>query len=126
MPHWLLPPDGHEYLSVDDVLDRLRDEFRFVEADAAAGVERVGDWIAQYGRLGRHEIPDLERAVERLEQVRGEAVQIALFDDPSSRHAYLSFTLIPGEPLLIDYSSPEHEEAVRPFVERCASALDYV
>ncbi|MEZ6141878.1 MAG: hypothetical protein R3B84_15005 [Zavarzinella sp.] len=55
---------------------------------------------------------------------RERSYRVVLADDMASDD-YLSFILQPDEGPLIGYSSGQHEDAVRPLVERCAKALNY-
>ncbi len=51
MGHRLKPSDGMPYLAPAEVIERLRDEFACVDADAEAGADHVGDMIAAFLRM---------------------------------------------------------------------------
>lgn len=77
--------------------------------------------IEQFLRMN---LPHLRAQVDRLQSIRDEAVEIRFADDPSSENA-LSLVVIPGEPLLVGYSSEQHEREALSALERCAAALGY-
>jgi len=57
--------------------------------------------------------------------VRNEAVYIYFGDNPGPEDAILSTAVIPGNPLVVDFSSPEHQQTTRPLLVRCATVLGY-
>ena len=51
MAHRLDPLEGEPYLSLAEVVRRLKSEFGFVQADAEAGAEHVAATIRQFERM---------------------------------------------------------------------------
>ena len=118
MSHRLEPHDDTSYLSPDDIVARLRDEFAHVDADRDEGDNIVGDTIAKLIELNApQEIIDQQIAA----QSRSIAVVIA---DNTTTDDYLQFTVKPSEGILIGYFSAQHETATRPLLDRCAQALN--
>ena len=119
MSHRLEPIDDQSYLAPSDVVERLREEFGFVEADQDEGDNIVGDTIAKLIELNApQEIIDQQRAAQ------SRSISVVITDELTADD-FLRFTVKPDEGILIGYSSGQHEAAVRPLVERCATALNY-
>jgi hypothetical protein len=47
MSHRLCPPEGRPFLEPEEVVERLREEFAFCDADRDQGADDVGDMIAK-------------------------------------------------------------------------------
>lgn len=126
MVHRLMPANGHRFLSPLRVVARVESEFAYVEADEEEGLRRVADII---GRLRKHGRDQSNRAgigrLEHLEKAKEDAIHLRFGDDPSSESAYISMTVIPGEPLLVECESHQHALAAEPLLKRCAKALGY-
>ena len=106
------------------LLNHLQSEFPYVEADATAGREHVLRLLkhlrtTQGGR--RH--TSYQQHVEHLEHVKDRAIFVYFGDDPASETACLSTVLIPGEPLVFDFESAEHELQARHLLRRCARVI---
>jgi hypothetical protein len=124
--NWLGPKPGSPYHSPANVIDQLRAEFLRVTVNAQKGAENVGKTIAQLNRMKTLSPPPAsEEEIERLRSVQEQAVAVTFSDEASPEYAYLEVTLTPGYALFFGYSSPEHQEAARPLLERCASILGY-
>jgi len=124
--HRLGPVNGHAYLSPLVIVMRIAAEFGYIEADEKAGLDRVEEIIHQIEtRNRRNKDPLLAERLERLEKVKDRAVHVCFGDNPGCDKSYLSAVVIPGEPLIFDYDSAEHEDAVQPLVNRCAKVLGY-
>ena len=124
--HRLAPVNGHPYLSPLVIVMRIAGEFAYIEADEKAGSDRVEEVIRQTeARNRRNKDSLLAERIEQLERVRDRAVHICFGDDPGSNISYLCAVVIPGEPLIFEYESAAHEEAVQPLLERCAKVLGY-
>jgi hypothetical protein len=122
----LFPKPSSSFLSPAEVVSRLRAEFRHIAVDQQQGVAHAGQLIAQLERMKDLEPPPASpEEIQRLRSLQNQALFITLSDEAMSEFAYLAFGVIPGTPLFFGYSSPQHEEASRPLLERCASALDY-
>jgi hypothetical protein len=105
---------------------RIASEFAYIEADEAVGYNRVEDIIRQIEiRRRRNKDALLAERVEQLEKVKDRAVHVCFGDDPGSNTGYLCAVVIPGEPLVFEYESAEHERAVQPLLARCAKVLGY-
>lgn len=126
VPHRLVPTNGHPFLSPLVVVMRLSSEFAYIEADEATGHSRVEEIIRQIeSRSRRNKDALLAERLEQLEKVKDRAVHVCFGDDPGSDTGYLCAVLIPGEPLIFEYESAEHEAAVQPLLTRCAKVLGY-
>ena len=124
--HRLAPAKGHPYLSPLVIVMRIAGEFAYIEADEKAGSDRVEEVIRQTeARNRRNKDSLLAERIEQLERVRDRAVHICFGDDPGSNISYLCAVVIPGEPLIFEYESAAHEEAVQPLLDRCAKVLGY-
>jgi hypothetical protein len=124
--HQLGPVNGHAYLSPLVVVMRIASEFAYIDADEKAGCDAVADIIRKSevrNRRGRD--PLLAERIEQLERVKDRAVHVCFGDDPGCDKSYLCAVVIPGEPLVFEYDSLEHEQAVQPLLERCARILGY-
>jgi len=64
-----------------------------------------------------------EKQQEHLEKVKERAIFVYFGDDPASETACLSTVLIPGEPLVFDFESAEHELQARHLLRRCARVI---
>lgn len=124
--HRLAPTHGRPYLSPLVIVMRIAAEFAYFEADETAGSDRVAEVIRQIQtRSRRNKDPLLAERIEQLEKVKDRAVHVCFGDDPGCDKSYLCAVVIPGEPLIFEYDSPEHEEAAQPLLERCAKVLGY-
>jgi hypothetical protein len=124
--HRLAPTNGHPYLSPLVIVMRIASEFGYIEADEAAGYTRVEEIIRQIEvRRRRNKDTLLAERVEQLEKVKDRAVHVCFGDDPGSNTGYLCAVVIPGEPLIFEYESALHEQAVQPLLGRCAKVLGY-
>ena len=119
MSHRLELHEGHPYLEPDEIVERLREEFAYCEADREQGMDDVGDIIAK--------LIDLRAPQEIIdEQIAGRerSYRVTIADDSASDDD-LSFIAQPGVGPLIGYYSAQHEQAMRPLLERRAAALNY-
>lgn len=122
----LFPRTGHKWLSPPEVVERLRSEFSTVKVDRKQGEAHVVRMIDQLTRMLHLTPPPASEAeIDRLRSVREQAVFLMFGESTDSDNGYLGTTVIPGEPLFFGYSSGRHQEATRPLLERCASALGY-
>ena len=124
--HRLAPVNGHAYLSPLVVVMRIASEFAYIDADEKAGCDAVADIIRKIevgNRRGRD--PLLAERIEQLERVKDRAVHVCFGDNPGCDKSYLCAVVIPGEPLVFEYDSLEHEQAVQPLLQRCAHILGY-
>jgi hypothetical protein len=124
--HRLAPTNGHAFLSPLVIVMRIASEFAYIEADEAAGYNRVEEIIRQIEtRSRRNKDALLAARVEQLEKVKDRAVHVCFGDDPGSNTGYLCAVVIPGAPLVFEYESALHEQAVQPLLGRCAKVLGY-
>lgn len=109
------------------LLTRLRAEFSFVAADEVEGRKQAqarADWIERAPPrvfLGRRE--EALRGAGRLRTLPQVDTMVIEFGDDAAYTKRLLVIL--GEPLQFAYSSKADEANSRPYVERCAHALDY-
>jgi hypothetical protein len=124
--HRLGPLNGNPHLSPLVVVMRIATEFAYIDADEKAGYDRVEDIIREIkARNRRSKDALLTYRIEELEKVKDRVVHVCFGDDPGCDKSYLCAVVIPGEPLIFDYESAEHEECVQPLIERCAKILGY-
>lgn len=120
----LIMQAGNPLSSPRVLLKHLESEFVYVEADESAGRAHVLQLLkhlrsSQGGR--RHS--SYERHIEHLETVKDRAIFVYFGDDPGAETACLSTVLIPGEPLVFDFESAEHELKARQLLRRCAKVI---
>jgi hypothetical protein len=58
-------------------------------------------------------------------KVKDRAVHVCFGDDPGANTGCLCAVVIPGEPLVFEYESAAHAQAVQPLLSRCAKVLGY-
>ncbi len=126
MSYWLLAKDSNAYLRPQVVIARLEREFAYVEASEEEGRLHVTQLIRELPKIKKwgHITID-HKYLEHLHKVRNEAVYIYFGDNPGPEDAILSTAVIPGNPLVVECSSPEHQQATQPLLERCATVLGY-
>jgi hypothetical protein len=124
MPDSLVANNAEAYLSPWAVVNRLKSEFSYVEADGEEGRRHVLDTIERLkaDRSRRHIDHQVE---ERLARVKNRALFVCFGDDVSSDFATLGTYVIPGMPLAFEYASITHEAAVQHLLIRCSAALGY-
>jgi len=126
MLKFLSAPDGRSYLRPSIVRERLESEFAYVATSEQAGREF---FRSVFG--GKSDAPaPLRRSVDDLnflpvEEPGAGALYVQCGDDLSSETTLLGMFVIPGEPIIFDYTSPENERSTLPLVERCAAVLGY-
>ena len=126
MTYWLLAKEKRIYLRPRVVIARLEREFAYVEASDEEGRQHVTQLILELPKIRKWgQITVDSKYLEHLHQVRNEAVYIYFGDNPGPEDAILGTAVIPGNPLPVDFSSPEHQQATRPLLVRCASVLGY-
>ncbi len=116
----LFPHEGHDWLPIDEVLDRLRTEFRIVDVDPDGGQDHVGDMIAATLRFS-DALPHKQAQLATLQAVRDSAVYVTFGD---SDDITASCCLMKDSALFFD-SREEIDGPARPLVERLAGALNY-
>lgn len=124
VPRRLIMHAGNPLSSPRVLLKHLQSEFAYVEADAAVGREHVLRLLKHLrtSQGGRRHI-SYQQHVEHLEKVKERAIFVYFGDDPASETACLSTVLIPGEPLVFDFESAEHELQARHLLRRCARVI---
>ncbi|MGQ0750829.1 MAG: hypothetical protein ACT4PS_09875 [Betaproteobacteria bacterium] len=124
--HRLGPITGNTCLSPLVVIMRIASEFAYIDADEAVGCERVEEVIHEMERRNRRaRDPLLVERIEQLGRVKDRAVHVCFGDNPGCDKSYLCAVVIPGEPMIFEYESAEHEESVQSLLERCAKILGY-
>lgn len=125
MGHELSPRTG-DLLPAGEVVRRLREEFRVVEADAAEGTRRalaVAAWIERmpaHAFFGRQQ-ENLAQAGRLRALSPGDALVVEFGDVPER---LLNILVLPEQPIKFGYESDEHEAECWPLVERCARVLE--
>jgi hypothetical protein len=126
MLHRLITRVGNYYHCPSAVVKRLESEFAYVETseeDARRHVLEIIEQLIALKQGGKDPVGDED--LIRLERIQESAIGVCFGDDLTSDLALLNTYVIPGEPLLFEYSSPAHEEAARPVLRRCADVLGY-
>jgi hypothetical protein len=123
---WMLSPrDGVSWRSLDDLLIRLMTEFEVVEHDAEHGREYVARQIRFLQGVRDRSIsagldaPSLINALERLEDLKNQAVMILVADSLDAELG-TTFCWMPASHL--SFASNAEEESL---ARRCAAALKY-
>jgi hypothetical protein len=117
----LLANNADAYLTPWAVVNRLKSEFSYVEADGEEGRRYVLETIERL-KASRHLDHQM---VERLARVKNRALFVCFGDDAGSDLSILGTYVIPGMPLAFEYASVTHEHAVQHLLTRCAAALGY-
>ncbi len=120
----LLATNADAYLTPWAVVNRLKSEFSYVEADGEEGRRHVLDTIEKLKADMSWRHVD-HQMVERLARVKNRALFVCFGDDAGSDLATLGTYVIPGMPLAFEYTSVTHEHAVKHLLTRCAAALGY-
>lgn len=120
----LLASSAAAYLTPQVVVNRLKSEFSYIETDGDGGRRYIQSTIA---RLKADESLRFigQQIADKLEPLKDRAIFVCFGDDAGSDLAQLSTYVIPGMPLVFEYASDEHENAVRQLLKRCASVLGY-
>lgn len=126
MGHRLLSKPELGYLSPREVVNRINAVFAYVEASEDEGRQHVRDVITQLQAMMKDgTIPQDRQYLAHLRRVQDQAIYVYFGDNPGAENECLSTAVIPGEPILFDYASPDHEQCSRPILERCAIVLGY-
>lgn len=119
----LIPAKADAYLSPWAVVNRLKHEFSYVEADGEEGRRHVLQLIARL--KGDTSDQRNEARAERLNRVKNRALLLCFGDVANSDAEVLSTYLIPGMPLVFEYESAAHEKAAHALLHRCAAVIGY-
>lgn len=126
MLHRLVTRGGTYYHCPSAVVKRLESAFAYVETseeDARRHVLEIIEQLQALKQAGKDSVGHGD--LIRLETIQDAAIGVCFGDDLTSDLALLNTYVIPGEPLLFEYSSPAHQEAARPMLRRCADVLGY-
>ena len=116
----LFPYQGAQYLDSHDIIERLRDEFKYVDVDTERGRDHVAGMIAATRRFSEA-MPGKQDRIAALQAAQDYAVYVCFGDDPSVSAACC---IMPESELF--FGSPDEVDGdARPLVERCAGALNY-
>jgi hypothetical protein len=125
MGHELQPKSG-ALPSLQDIIEALHREFRYVRVDREIALRRArahAIWIRNASPqvfLGRHAQALAHAAM--LEAITSDLVLwIEFGDGPGSTR---DFSLWPGESIKFGYRDADDEKLGRPMIDRCARALD--
>lgn len=78
----LFPPEGRGALSVDEITERLREEFDEFIADVDEGQNHVAGMIAAIFRFS-DDLPGKQEQLEWLQSIQDDAVYVSFGDDLS-------------------------------------------
>lgn len=120
----LVANNADAYLTPLAVVNRLKSEFSYVEADGEEGRRHVLEIIERLKADGSRRHVD-HQVVERLARVKNRALFVCFGDDAGSDLATLETYIVPGMPLAFEYASVTHENVVQHLLTRCAAALGY-
>ena len=124
MAHELTPKANRPYLTPKEVVRRLREAFRYVDASASRGAKAIDDGIEYMLAAQQTGAPFTNEEIERSRSVRNKSIDI-IVADASAPNVILSVLIEPNERLFFGYESGEHEDAAKPLLERIARVLDY-
>jgi hypothetical protein len=116
----LFPPEGRDFLPIDEIVGRLRDEFAVVDVDKDGGWDHVASMIAATLEFS-DELPHKQGQLTKLQSIQDEAVYVS-FGDCLSTAA--SCCLIPASELFFDDPDVLADPG-RSLLVRCAAALEY-
>jgi len=126
MPQRLSVPEGCDYLRPSVVKERLESEFAYVATSEEAARHYYLSTFRKrrkYTAPGRHFVDDVP--ISPIEELGAGALYVQCGDDLTSETMLLGMFVIPGEPIVVDYTSPENERLTLPLIERCAAVLGY-
>lgn len=118
----LVANNADAYLTPLAVVNRLKSEFSYVEADGEEGRRHVLEIIERLKADGSRRHVD-HQVVERLARVKNRALFVCFGDDAGSDLATLETYIVPGMPLAFEYASVTHENVVQHLLTRCAQPL---
>jgi len=114
----LLPPAAGA-LTPDDVLELLKPQFPYVEADLRRGDEHIDGMIAQFRRTDAPaDIIDLWNSR------KGKTYFVTIFTRDHEDHG-VHFCVAPDEPIFVGFCSPTHEKNGSEIMKQCAEILGY-
>ena len=125
MAHELTPKAGQSYLAPEEVVRRLQDTFKYVDASASRGTASIEQDIEYMVSAQQSGAPYTDEEIERLRGVKDKAIDVIVADESRADLAYLSVLIEPDEKLFFGYESGEHEDAAKPLLERIAEVLEY-
>lgn len=120
----LVTNDARGYLAPLIVVNRLKSEFSYIEADGEEGRRYVLETIDRLKADTSLRYVD-QQMVQKLARVKNRAIFVCFADDAASDLAFLTTYVIPEMPLVFDYASAAHERAARHLLTRCAVVLGY-
>ena len=132
---YLFPEDGSfyhkggSYLAVDEIVRRLRGEFRFVEVDPVRGrngiIQRI-EYLRSLESQRKNPFGEpISDQIKHYTDVLDDVCYVRCSDDPETESAYISATLIPGHQIMFSYDGDDHYARAQPLVERFAEAIGY-
>ena len=121
MAHELTPKAGQQYLLPEEIVQRLRMAFKYVDASGSRGAESIEQSIQYMRRSGAFS----DEEIARLRNIKDRAIEVIVADELAPGLAYLAVVIEPDEKLFFSYESRSHEEAAKPLLERIATLLDY-
>ena len=116
----LLPHEGHDALPVSEVIERLRDEFDFVDTDPDAGQDHVAGMIAATLRFP-DDLPGKQERLAWFQAIQDDAVVVTFGDDVG---VVATCCVKPDSELFFD-SPDEVDGPARPLLDRAAAVLNY-
>jgi hypothetical protein len=127
----LRPRPGGQYLDPDRVIRRVEaacacSACAYVETSSRGAREQALDWMHQPAFMAAAGRSAADNGYLAQREGIAEAALFVHFGvDLTSEGALLSMLLMPGHPLLIEYSPQTPRDGMRALVARCAKALNY-
>jgi len=109
------PGDGESWLAPNEVVERLRTAFVWVDSDAQEGITYASRVLT---RMKDMRAP--QPVIDHLEQRYEDSIAVAVSDDRADSEHGLRFVVMPEESIKI-YTEPQ----LLPLVRRCIAALGY-
>lgn len=124
--HMLIPED--KFLSVPEVLSRLKREFKHVLVDkerAAREIQRYIEHLELRKEKGTLIDYPFDAEIRREKNAAKRSYYVRLSDCKRPGDAYLATVISPNRPIVFGYTSAKHEHAAAGLLERCARVLGY-
>ena len=117
----LRPRSGGRYWGPDEVIRRVKaacacSASAYLETSSEGAREQALEWMSQ---------PAFNDYLAQREELAEAALFVHFGDDLASEGALLSMLLIPGQPLLIEYSPQAPGDGVSALIARCAKVFNY-
>ncbi len=124
MAHKLVPHEGEQALSTDEVLRRFARHFDFLQVSRALGREYMDAVLAELKETASQAAQPDAVDIAGAEADRVDALHMVVCEQPVAGAAFFATTVIRGV-MLIDYQDREHELQAETLVLQAAELLGY-